>query len=69
MPVIQRYPLPPTNEFCIDFRTTPDGYIIATQVTIKEVVMDAADHARVDLADHPFYKKLQRYVLDNPRQA
>lgn len=67
MPIIQRQPLPPTDEFCVDFRTTPEGYIIATRIRIDEHVMDAADAARVDLADHPLYKKLQRYVEDNPR--
>lgn len=56
-------PLPPTNEFHIQF-----GYIKAVKITIEEDVMvDLDEEVRVDLADHPLYKALQNYVKANPR--
>ncbi len=63
-----RKPLPPTNKFQIAFEVKGHGgYIKTVQITIENDVMDAMDHARVDLADHPLYKHLQAYVLSNPR--
>ncbi|MCP5340407.1 MAG: hypothetical protein H7A16_09575 [Sinobacteraceae bacterium] len=58
---------PPTNEFHIKFDTMPGGYIKTVKVTIEEDVMDAADSARIDLADHPLYRALQEYVRNNLR--
>ena len=61
-------PLPPTNKFQIAFEVEGQGgYIKTVQITIENDVMDAMDHARVDLADHPLYKQLQTYVRNNPR--
>ncbi|MBP6543219.1 MAG: hypothetical protein KA265_11555 [Piscinibacter sp.] len=59
--------LEPTNTFCIAFDVLDSGYVKAVKVTIEEDVMDASDRARVDLADHPLYEKLQQYVKNNPR--
>jgi hypothetical protein len=60
--------LPPTNTFHISFDTkNAAGYIRTVKVTIEHDVMDAMDTARIDLADHPLYADLQRYVLANPR--
>lgn len=65
--------LQPTNVFCVAFETRDPktgkqhaGYVKAVQVTIEHVVMDTMDSARVDLADHPLYAELERYVLSNP---
>lgn len=55
------------NTLHIKFDTLKDGYIKTVKVTVEEDVMDAADMVRVDLADHPLYKALQKYVRDNPR--
>lgn len=60
-------PAAPNKEFHIKFDTVPGGYIKTVKITIEEDVMDAADSARIDLADHPLYKDLQAYVLNNPR--
>lgn len=64
----------PTDTFCIDFETHDPktgkphaGFIKATQVTITEIIMDSDDVARIDLADHKLYPKLQRYVSNNKR--
>jgi hypothetical protein len=60
--------LEPTNTFHISFNTSgKSGYITTVKVTIERDVMDSMDTARIDLADHPLYKDLQRYVLANPR--
>lgn len=59
---------PPTDTFHVSFETKGHaGYIKTVKVTIEEDVMDSMDTARVDLADHPLYKKLQDYVRANPR--
>lgn len=50
----------------------PPGWMSAVKVTLE---MDAlppedgplAEKFNVDLADHPLYKHLQRYVRGNPR--
>lgn len=62
-------PLPPTNEFHISFNTqVSPGYIRTVKVTIQEdVLVDMDEQVRVDLADHPLYKVLQKYVHSNPR--
>lgn len=58
----------PTNTFHVDFTTKGmGGYIKTVKIVIEEDVMDSMDTARIDLADHPLYKKLQAYVLANPR--
>lgn len=58
----------PTDTFQIEFQVDKKtGYITATQIVISSVILDVMDSARVDLADHPLYKKLQRYVKGNPR--
>lgn len=64
----------PTNVYCIAFETKDPktgkphaGYIKAVQVTIETVVLDSMDTARVDLANHPLYAALQRYIKSNPR--
>lgn len=55
-------------EFALDFRTKDAaGLIRYVKVTIEESLMDHGDSVRIDLADHPLYKSLQRYVKDNPR--
>lgn len=61
--------VPSTNTFSIEFNTGKAGYIDTVNVTIERGVMDAADTARVDLADHPLYPSLQSYVRNNPRPA
>lgn len=59
--------LEPTNIFQVSFDTKKlHGYISTVQVTLENGVMDAMDSARVDLCDHPLYKDLERYVLENP---
>lgn len=62
-------PLPPTNAFHIAFNTDGHaGYIKAVKVTIEYDMLPATDEEfRIDLADHPLYKELQRYVRSNPR--
>lgn len=62
-------PLEPTNVFHISFNTVGNaGYIKAVKVTIEEDMLPATDEEfRIDLADHPLYKALQRYVRSNPR--
>ncbi|MBS0476506.1 MAG: hypothetical protein JSR28_15355 [Proteobacteria bacterium] len=57
----------PTDSFGIEFSTTDAGYINVVKITIERDVMDAADIVRVDLADHPLYPSLARYVRNNPR--
>jgi hypothetical protein len=59
--------LPPTNVFHISFNTMEGGYLKTVKITIENDVMDSMDVARIDLAEHPLYKDLQRYVLSNPR--
>lgn len=58
--------LPATNEFFVCFDTV-GTYLKGVKVTVQEEVLDATESARIDLADHPLYKKLQAYVLANPR--
>lgn len=62
-------PLPPTNVFHIAFNTEGHaGYIEAVKVVIELDMLPATDEEfRIDLADHPLYKALQRYVRSNPR--
>ncbi len=55
------------NTFHVAFRTTSEGYLKTTKITIEEDVMDAMDSARIDLAEHPLYPDLQAYVRNNPR--
>jgi hypothetical protein len=57
----------PAVTYQVQFKTVAGGYITTVDVTLSEGVMDIIDTARVDLADHPLYPALQRYVLDNPR--
>lgn len=60
--------LPPTNVFFISFDSTnSSGYIKGVKVTIEEDIVDVDESVRIDLADHPLYGQLQRYVRSNPR--
>ena len=56
--------LAPTSTFFIDFDTQEmPGKIVATRVTLERVIVsDESVSFRVDLADHPLYPKLERYV-------
>ena len=59
------------NVFYVEYTTagkTADNCIItATKVTIESVqISTGAEGLRIDLADHPLYKKLEQYVLANP---
>ena len=61
-------PLPPTNEFHIEFNSAgKSGYLKSVKVIICEDVIDPDAEYRIDLADHPLYKSLQNYVKANPR--
>ena len=61
-------PLPPTNTFFVSIDTkSGGGYIKGVKVTIEEDVIDLDESVRIDLADHPLYAQLQRYVRSNPR--
>ncbi|MDP3579152.1 hypothetical protein [Methyloversatilis sp.] len=60
--------LPPTNTFLIEFDSKNSaGYIKGVKVTIEADIVDVDESVRIDLADHPLYRALQRYVLNNPR--
>ena len=60
--------LPPTNEFHIEFNSAgKSGYLKGVKITIEEDVIDPDATYRIDLADHPLYKSLQKYVKANPR--
>lgn len=66
----------PKGEYHISFDTrgTP-GFIRAVKVTVEidmipddsGLPQDMQEKYRVDLADHPLYAELQRYVKANPR--
>ena len=59
---------PPSNEFHIEFNSAGNsGYMKGVKVTLEEDVIDLEGLYRIDLADHPLYKALQKYVLANPR--
>lgn len=65
-------PLPPRkapdNEFHIAFKTKGHaGYVKSVKVTLEADILDPDGMYRIDLADHPLYPSLQRYVKENPR--
>lgn len=43
------------------------GLLRMTVVTLGHEVLAMDESTRVDLASHPLYKELQKYVLNNPR--
>lgn len=55
------------DTFHIAFNTGDKRYIKTVKITIENDVMLPSDSVRIDLADHPLYKELQKYVLSNPR--
>lgn len=64
--------LPPTDTFAIEFSTNEvPGFMTVWEVTLRKrhIPRAQADDTsfRVDLADHPLYLALQRYVRGNPR--
>lgn len=65
---VSKKELPATNTFHISFDTrTGAGLIRSVKVTLEEDLIDMDDSVRIDLAEHPLYKKLQTYVKENPR--
>lgn len=42
------------------------GKVVAVTVALSKTVIGPDDNVRVDLRDHPLYRHLERYVLDNP---
>lgn len=61
-PVGQQYMIAATTN---EIKTT--GLLRMTVVTLGHEVLAMDESTRVDLADHPLYKELQTYVLNNPR--
>lgn len=61
--------LPPADEYLIEFNTQIEpGKIVATRVRLDQVTISDMDVVfRVDLAEHPLYKDLQRYIDGNRR--
>lgn len=60
--------LPPTNTFFVEFDSKNSaGYIKGVKVTIEADILHIDESVRIDLADHPLYPALQRYVVNNPR--
>ncbi len=42
------------------------GKVVAVSVALDKIIMGPTDTVRVDLCDHPLYKRLETYVLANP---
>ncbi len=57
----------PADKYHIEFNTEDGPGILAITVSLRsEFVTDMNAQMRVDLCDHPLYKKLEQYVLANP---
>lgn len=55
------------DTFYIEFNTEDGPGIFATKVVIcSEYLQDMNATLRIDLCDHPLYKKLEQYVKANP---
>ncbi len=68
MPNSNTPPVDPKNVFHIHFDSIGEsGYMKGVKVTIEEDVLEEESTYRLDLANHPLYKKLQQYVRANPR--
>lgn len=61
--------LPVADKYYIKFDTRINpGKIEAVTVSINlETISNMDDPMRIDLADHPLYKDLVRYIKENPR--
>jgi len=56
--------------FCIDFDTNEmPGKIVAIRVILDKYIFGPDDSVRIDLVDHPLYKKLEAYVKTNPSRG
>lgn len=58
------------NTYDIEFDTSTvehEHYIRTIRVTLCGGALLPGQEAQIDLADHPYYLALQRYVLANPR--
>ena len=51
--------------FSFDTKATP-GNVVAVSVALDNTILVPTDAVRVDLCDHPLYKRLETYVLANP---
>lgn len=57
----------PTDTFHVAFDTLEmPGAIVATTVRLTKEIGRDGDTFRVDLAAHPLYPDLEKYVLANP---
>lgn len=75
---VQPKPVPPNRHvtlavnasdvFHVSFDTEKrPGYLTAVRVVISEDIVMVDETVCIALVDHPLYKKLQEYVLANPR--
>lgn len=52
--------------YCISFDTKDmPGKVVAIRVELTKMFVEPSDKVRVDLVDHPLYKQLEQYVLNN----
>jgi hypothetical protein len=65
--------LKPTDTFQIDFDTqSMPGKIVALEIRIRSIIADTRKPGdleksfRIDLSDHPLYRKLFTYCVNNP---
>ena len=57
----------PAEKYFFDFSTLDGPGLHAVGASLfYEVLPEGMEGIRIDLADHPLYEKLERYVLANP---
>jgi hypothetical protein len=55
-------------EYAISFDTKEmPGKVVTVTIALSKSIIGPNDKVRVDLADHPLYHHIVRYVKDNPR--
>lgn len=63
----------PTNSYHIDFDTDEmKGRIVSTKVTLEKHISQPNEHSlvyRVDLVNHPLYRKIFEYCMCNPPEG
>ena len=59
---------PDTFHVSFDTKTNP-GFVRSVKITITEDLLMSDESVRIDLANHPLYPKLEKYVRDNPSRG
>lgn len=55
------------NVFHVAFDSAgKSGYMLGVKITIEQELVEPDATYRIDLRDHPLYKKLEQYVKANP---